>query len=490
MRIHYICHASLLIDTGDVRLATDPWYDGPAYSGQWHVFPRPVQTELLDQADTVLISHAHEDHLHEPTLRRLAPGKTALYPYYWDGRTIPYLREMGFAQVTEVPSQKTMRITENTAVTFITVGQDSIMVIEAGGLVTVNVNDALHSCEPATIDRVTAALTARWPRIDTVFCGFGGASYYPNTIHWDGKNDVEVARVREELFVHNFCRVVRALRPKVAVPFAADFVLLNDSQRWINSVRFPRERIARYYNEHFRSLGDRVRIIPMYPGDSLAHNILQASSSYRAQLRDDGLGHLIEEQYAEEIRGIRERPPVDTACLDDLDACLIGRLNEQARGIAESRLDRIKFSVRLNDTAGPLHLNVSFDGGAARVERGSSPADDALFVLDTHSELFRSLFKHPWAGDMLIIGYGGEISVQDAAAIRDGLLRTATDLLAAYPNPIADSRRHPIRIARYTLQNLDTVAERFRKTKSLIKGPHWLTRPAAELRRLCGLPQS
>ena len=35
MNIEYVCHACLLIDTGDVKIATDPWFAGPAYCGQW-----------------------------------------------------------------------------------------------------------------------------------------------------------------------------------------------------------------------------------------------------------------------------------------------------------------------------------------------------------------------------------------------------------------------------------------------------------------------
>ena len=462
MRIQYICHACLRIDTGDVRLATDPWFDGPAYSGQWHVFPRPLEPELLHQAEVVLISHAHEDHLHEPTLRRFAQNKLAVYPYYWDGDTVPYLREMGFSQVIEAPSYKTIRLTDRTTITFVTVGQDSVMVIEANGRIVANVNDALHSCEPAIIDRVTAELKARWPTIDTVFCGFGGASHFPNTIHCDGKDDMGVARVREELFVHNFCRIVKALQPAVAVPFAADFVLLADNQRWINTVRFPRERIPAYYDEHFRSGSDRVRILPMYPGDVLEDNVLQDSSPYRRQMRNGSLGHLVAEQYAKEIRAIQERPPVQPSAIDDLEASLTARLSDQAQGVSRARLGRMKFSIRLNDTVGALCLNVSFAGNAARVERAAAPAPGALFVLETHSGLFRSLFTHPWAGDVLIIGYGGEIRVTDSDAIKDGLLRTATDLLTAYPNPISYTRRHPVRIARYALQNLDRVVERIK----------------------------
>ena len=37
-----------------------------------------------------------------------------------------------------------------------------------------------------------------------MFCGFGGAGYFPNTIRCPGKNDLEIGQAREQLFAHNF----------------------------------------------------------------------------------------------------------------------------------------------------------------------------------------------------------------------------------------------------------------------------------------------
>lgn len=28
MKIEYVCHACLLVDTGDIGIATDPWFSG------------------------------------------------------------------------------------------------------------------------------------------------------------------------------------------------------------------------------------------------------------------------------------------------------------------------------------------------------------------------------------------------------------------------------------------------------------------------------
>ena len=274
--------------------------------------------ERISEADTfrcrcvcvcLLISHPHEDHLHEPTLRRLCrEPKQVFYPFYWYPETITWLRSLGLGEVVEARSGRSYAVDKNTSVTFIGApGQNSIIVVEAGGEVFVNVNDALHSESNSLIDLYVAKLKRRWPRIDVVFCGFGGASYYPNALHAPAKNDHEIARLREQLFIHNFCRIVHGLAPRVAIPFAADFVLLAPHQRWINEVRFSREDIPAYYAKHFGQ-DSQTSVYAMYPGDRLVNGVLEPSSPYRAHLQNGRLDHLIAEQYPEEVSAFRAAP--------------------------------------------------------------------------------------------------------------------------------------------------------------------------------------
>jgi hypothetical protein len=161
------------------------------------------------------------------------------YRFYWYPETISWLQSLGLGEVLEARSGRSYALDKNTKVTFIGAsGQNSIIVVESGKEVLVNVNDSLHSEPDWLIDLYIRLLKRRWPEIDTVFCGFGGASYYPNALHSPAKNDHAVARLREQLFIHKFCRIVHGLAPRLAIPFAADFVLLAPHQRWVNEVRF------------------------------------------------------------------------------------------------------------------------------------------------------------------------------------------------------------------------------------------------------------
>ena len=56
MRIEYISHSCFVIETDNVKIAFDPWITGAAYKNQWHLFPKPIDTSNVEQADFILIS--------------------------------------------------------------------------------------------------------------------------------------------------------------------------------------------------------------------------------------------------------------------------------------------------------------------------------------------------------------------------------------------------------------------------------------------------
>ena len=70
-------HSSVTIEIGAARVATDPLLT------QRLVHLRrtsPAPPPEAAQADVVLVSHLHHDHLHLPSLRRFAPGVPIVVP--------------------------------------------------------------------------------------------------------------------------------------------------------------------------------------------------------------------------------------------------------------------------------------------------------------------------------------------------------------------------------------------------------------------------
>ena len=494
MKIEYICHACLLIETEDLRIATDPWLGGAAYCGQWHVFPKPINAEKLDDLGAIFISHGHEDHLNEETLRTLPKTAKVFYPYSFFGGAKEYIESFGFSDVKECVTFKKYQVSAKTAVTFIINSHDSMMVIESGGEVLVNVNDALHSSPEKVIDFYLEAIRAKWKKIDYVFCGFGGASYFPNTMHLAEKDDWEISLAREQLFAHNFCRVVKGLKPKIAVPFAADFALLADNQRWINEARFPRQKMAEYYKKYFAKSGFESKIIDMYSGDYLENLELKANSPYRNQMQNGELGHLIEKQYAAEIAKKQETKFITEIEAEKLVGEIKGNVEKRMTLYKIEKLKRLKFCLELADVKDNNFYQIAFDGGKAKVRRSEKCENDNLLIMKLTSEVLRYSIGSDWGADVISIGYGAEINISEKKAAEVDLESVCMNLLACYPTA-SDLKKTPFRTLQFLLLNPPKFTTSIRKLKRFNAESEnydrktWLLKNAREIRQHYNLPE-
>jgi L-ascorbate metabolism protein UlaG (beta-lactamase superfamily) len=99
-------HATCTVEDSGVRVLTDPLFARRLV----HLRRRrgPVPPEDAARADVALVSHLHADHLHVPSLRRLAPGTRVLVPR-GALRAVPGLRRLGHLRIAEVaPGDRTV----------------------------------------------------------------------------------------------------------------------------------------------------------------------------------------------------------------------------------------------------------------------------------------------------------------------------------------------------------------------------------------------
>ncbi|MGB1110725.1 MAG: MBL fold metallo-hydrolase [Gammaproteobacteria bacterium] len=492
-KIRYMGHAGLIIETDNTRIAFDPWFASPAYCGNWHIFPKPVEPERFQEVEHLVISHGHEDHFHADTLKMLPKQAECWVPYGWYGGMVDMLIELGFEHVHEVPTFKRKRLGPDTWMTFVSNNLDTIIVIESGERVIVNVNDALHAAHSSIIDMFVNAIRHRWPRIDTVLCGFGGASYFPNMVHAPGKDDRQVGTLREQLFAHNFCRIVEGLAPRQAIPFAADFALLDDDRRWIAETRFARESLPGYFSEHFPK--SSAEIVVMYPGDVLRDDDLLAESPYRAELGENGLEHLLEQQYAEQIGAKRQASMTSNGTGDVLAEQLSSVLTERAALFGEDSLSRIRMCIQVPDLPELNCFNISFEGSRPIIERSGEPASTCNIRLEANSAVLLSGFEHEWGGEAITIGYGAHIEVMDSADLPLKLDNLAIDLITRLPSASRHIKKEPVRGVRYMLSNPLSMKWALKRAMGAGKqeiNPFdqniWLTRSKCDICRLCDLP--
>lgn len=495
MKIEYISHACLLIETEDLKIVTDPWFGEPTYCEKWYVFPKPVRTDFVAETDAILISHGHEDHLNEATLKLFPKTARVFYPYSFFGGAKEYIESMGFENVAEAVAYRTYKVSEKTFVTYLLNSHDSIMIIESGGEVLVNANDALHSYPKKVIDFYVEAINERWKNIDYLFCGFGGASYFPNTMHVAGKDDYEISLVREQLFAHNFCRVVAGLKPKIAVPFAADFALLSENQKWINEARFPRNKMSDYYRKHFKTESCEPKICDMYSGDVIEDKELKPTSPYRKQMRNGSLAHLVEEQYAGEIVESQKQSYVSESEAENLIEEIRQNVEKRMVFYDAETLDKLKFSVLVKDIEENNFYNIAFRRGKPQVWRDDKAQKDSILTMELTSKILRYSIGSDWGADVISVGYGAEIYISREKVTDVELESICMNLLACYPTALGDLKKSPLRAIKFLLANPPKYTRSIRKLKDYNNESEnydrqvWLRKNAGEIRKSYNLPE-
>lgn len=500
MRIRYVGHATLSIETGNCTIVTDPWTNGPAFCKTWYIFPKPVKDALPKRIDYILISHGHEDHLHEPTLELLPKAATVFYPYFWYSNSRNHFSSLGFKRSYEAVTDKRYRLEEDVYVTFIGHNLDSIVVVEAGGKVLVNVNDALHAYDLPAIEYFTSHIKRKWSNIDYVFCGFGGASNFPNTIHLPGKNDIDVAAARELLYLRNFCEIVSRLEPKIGVPFAADFVLLSPEHRWINQTRIPRGKIAEIYQKEYRRAGSETVVHDMYSGDFIDGYRFEAASPYRAEMVGGSLNHLIEAQYGDELREHDTIVLIEESDAEQLEREILDNVKTRLKYVPSQKRVRLKFAIKIKDVISRQYYLVDVRTDEPIVVRSDRADADCILEMEILSTTLRYSFGSDWGGDALF-GYGANTHVRFMDTVLDNLDICCFNLLTRHPRDAEYLKRpswrsfkfiyqNPVyrdRVIKRVMRRTDTLASQLYGQSNMYDRELWLTRNKCEICQVCSL---
>ena len=109
--ITWIGHASFLIQFTDLNVLVDPNFANWLFLMK-RLKRSGLKIQHLPPVDLVLLTHAHFDHFHKPTLRKLATTKIGVMP--WGVGDLA--RNLGFARIVELDwwesfAQKEMKIT-------------------------------------------------------------------------------------------------------------------------------------------------------------------------------------------------------------------------------------------------------------------------------------------------------------------------------------------------------------------------------------------
>jgi L-ascorbate metabolism protein UlaG (beta-lactamase superfamily) len=211
LSVETLNHASVLLCSGELRLLSDPWFSGTAFSGGWGLYyDNPDALRIAATATHLWISHWHSDHLHEPSLRALAqerPDLTVLVNESANFSVAQRMRALGFRRFVALHERKSLRIAPGVEVTrYPTAGIDNMLHVKAHGWSVLNYNDC--NLRPAAL----ASLAKKLGPLDVLLTNYNHA----------GKLFELRPAAHEKLALwESLSRVTQQLAPRYVVPFAS-----------------------------------------------------------------------------------------------------------------------------------------------------------------------------------------------------------------------------------------------------------------------------
>ena len=259
LNIHWVNHASFIVENNDVRLICDPWIEGSAFDHGWkHVVPTKFRYQDFEDITHIWLSHEHPDHFSPKNLQAIPSSIrariTVLYHAAVDHRIGAFCRNAGFKAIHELAPGEWLELSGDLRVRCEEAGSgDTWIAIRSNDQTILNINDS-YLVHRWRLERVAAMVGAK---IDVLLTQFSYAN-------WEG-NPEEVEHRRGVAADHlDWMRLqCEVLAPTYVVPFASMVWFCHEENFYLNA---EMNTVAMAYE----FLAERVTATPvvMFPGES------------------------------------------------------------------------------------------------------------------------------------------------------------------------------------------------------------------------------
>lgn len=278
--VEFISHSSLQFTTRSAVVLVDPCFvlsEGEPAATDRDRRRFDAKFQQVEHVSAVLLTHAHWDHAHLPTLFRYRRDVPIFVPKvteetYYNPALAPLLRSLGFTNVREVTMWKPERIGD---VTFTPVpffgewfGPGShfdafCYLIEANGVRYLGTVDSERS-ERGDMDDVFKELRERTGPVDCVFfCSSGQTHANPvlcgAPAQYSNGFDVHSALMRYHPTTDAIVRWSRVLKPRIVIPYA-EFIFSATPPR--APVDLQAVDAKSHFNEYWRDLRAHAGTVP------------------------------------------------------------------------------------------------------------------------------------------------------------------------------------------------------------------------------------
>lgn len=305
MEFRIVSHACLEVSAAGKRLVIDPWLNEPAYWSAWWHAPPPAFGPEIFEADYVYITHWHFDHFDPKTLRKFHKHTTAIVPKFPISGLKQQLEEIGFERIVELRHGEKIALGDGFTLTSyqISFQDDSVAVVEADGVVLVDLNDA------KPLPSTWRTFRAKYPKPDFMLRSHSPAWSYPTRYTFEDAADRLPVDART--YMDAFVAAAQQLRPRYAVPFASGICHVHREVRDENRFLVSAPEMKSYFEANpSRAPQTSLVIMPVgsrwssQSGFELTGNVIDDVAGYaeeRAKAEDERLQKTYRSEAAKEI---------------------------------------------------------------------------------------------------------------------------------------------------------------------------------------------
>ena len=266
MRITFLGHAGLHIETTAGSILCDPWKN-PAYFDSWFVFPgnSGLDWDRYGKVDYLYVSHLHQDHFDPGLLAgHVSRGATVLLPDFPVPELCDQLERLGFTRFCTMPSGQVVQLGGLRllvqALASPTDGPlgDSLLAVDDGTARVLNQNDA----RPADLGPVLA-----FGPFDAHFLQYSGAIWWPWAYELPPAAKRAFGAAKRANGLERAARYARAVGARHIVPSAGPACFLDDELFHLNDVArdhtntFPDQTVFLDYLAE-RGIGGGMLLVP------------------------------------------------------------------------------------------------------------------------------------------------------------------------------------------------------------------------------------
>ncbi len=384
MRITFLGHAGLLIETKQALIVADPWLSqNGAFDGAWYQYPRnhhlaPWVREKLSSFPGeryIYVSHEHQDHLDRDFLESLDDRDfTLLIAKFTNDRMERSLQQYRCRELRVLANRESIAFGEGTLTMYVDdteLNRDSGIFVRSDEGTLFNMNDCkLFDALPAIRESQGSP--------DVFTCQYSGAIWHPICYEYDPDRYAAISKKKYLAKFEAVARAIDILQPKLYFPSAGPPCFLDPELAHLNSEPvniFPNaDKVLEYLSKRLQKAP--VPLFHALPGDRIEinHGTVTCTEA-GARLSDSNRTQYLKE-YADSIGPIAQ----DLRKTDPED--VFSRLTEEF----QRKLERFAFASRIDV---PLYVYVrevpdkvlKVDFTDNRVEQVRERTDDAYYSL-------------------------------------------------------------------------------------------------------------